>query len=479
MTLSQAELKLLAEFTKGTTFDKWAFFKAYPKQQLFFEAGDTCRERLLIAGNQLGKSEAGAFEVACHLTGDYPTWWTGRRFEGPTKGWASGIKAKDVRDIAQKKLCGEAGVDQAFGTGYIPKDRFADRPSMSRGVTDAFDTIQVRHKSGGVSILRFKSYEEGRKGWQGETLDFVWFDEEPPADLYSEGLTRTAATKGFVFVTFTPLMGMSEVVRRYLSEPSPTRRVITMTIYDALHFTPEEREAKIAEYPAHERQARAMGLPMQGQGRVWPYEDAMISEPAIKEVPSYWTKLWGFDFGFADNHAFAAVLGLWDRDNDVVHIHHVYKQFGLTALVHAEHVKRIGAAVPIAWPHDGHKTGPGDGQTNMAIAPIYKKLGLRMLPDHTTFPEGGYSLEAGIMEMDERMRTGRLKVAAHLSEWFEEFRFYHRKDGKIVSTNDDVLSATRQIIMAKRFGQPVGLGGIFKRPAVAPIAQDVDFDYFA
>jgi phage terminase large subunit-like protein len=472
------EWKLLKELEAGAAHDKWAFFSPYPKQKDFFDASSFCREILLIAGNQLGKSEAGAFMVACHLTGDYPEWWTGRRYDRPVKGWAAGIKSKDVRDIAQKKLCGEAGVADAFGTGFIPKDRFCDKPSLSRGVTDAYDTIQVRHVSGGVSVLRFKSYEEGRVGWQGETLDFIWFDEEPPRDLYSEGLTRTAATKGFVFVTFTPLKGMSDVVIRFISEPSPTRRVITMTIYDALHFTPEEREQKIAEYPPHEREARAMGIPMLGSGRIFPYSDAAISEAPIREIPGYWAKLWGVDFGFADDHAFAAVLGLWDRDNDVIHIHHAYKAFGKTPLEHCEHLKRIAPYVPVAWPHDGHKTGPGDGKTNTAIAPLYKRHGMRMLPNHSTFSEGGYSLEGGITRLDTMMREGRFKVASHLSDWFEEFRFYHRLDGKVVSKNDDLLSATRQVLMSLRYAQAVGIGSQYKPPSEQPIADGVDFDYF-
>jgi phage terminase large subunit-like protein len=114
-----------------------------------------------------------------------------------------------VRDIQQKKLCGEPGVDAAFGTGMIPKAAFADKPSLARGVTDAYDTIQVRHKSGGVSVGRFKSYEQGRAKFQGETLDWLWFDEEPPEDVYSEGLTRTVATGGMAYMTFTPLKGRS------------------------------------------------------------------------------------------------------------------------------------------------------------------------------------------------------------------------------------------------------------------------------
>jgi phage terminase large subunit-like protein len=71
---------------------------------------------------------------------------------------------------------------------------------------------------GRLSTLLFKAYEQGRTAWQGDTLHGVWFDEEPPLDIYSEGLTCTNATGGIVMLTFTPLKGLSEVVRMYLSE---------------------------------------------------------------------------------------------------------------------------------------------------------------------------------------------------------------------------------------------------------------------
>ena len=148
-----------------------------------------------------------------------------------------------MRDVQQTKLCGEPGVDALFGTGMIPKDLFVDKPSLARGITDAYDTIQVRHVSGGVSVARFKSYEQGREKFQGETLDWLWFDEEPPMDIYSEGLTRTAATHGIVFMTFTPLQGPTGVVMRFLDEPSPYRGVVTMTIDDAEHISPDEKSA--------------------------------------------------------------------------------------------------------------------------------------------------------------------------------------------------------------------------------------------
>jgi phage terminase large subunit-like protein len=264
------------------TYRQFDFFTPYPKQQEFYTLGATKRERLLIAGNQNGKTHAGAFEATCHLTGEYPKWWKGRTWDRPTKGWIAGETSLVVRDVQQKKLCGEPGVDEMFGTGMIPKDAFTDKPSLARGVTDAYDTIQVRHKSGGISVARFKSYEQGRTKFQGESIDWGWADEEPPEDVYAEFLTRTVATGGMAFMTFTPLKGRSSVVLRFLDEPSPDRGVVTMTIEDALHIPPEERAKIIAGYLPHEREARARGVPMLGSGRIFMASEATIAEPPIE-----------------------------------------------------------------------------------------------------------------------------------------------------------------------------------------------------
>jgi phage terminase large subunit-like protein len=450
------------------------FFEAYPKQMEFFELGATRRERLLVAGNQNGKTHAGGFEAALHLTGEYPSWWKGRRFDRPTKGWIAGETSLLVRDVQQKKLCGEPGVDESFGTGMIPKAAFTDRPSLARGVTDAFDTIQVRHKSGGVSVGRFKSYEQGRAKFQGETLDWVWFDEEPPEDVYSEGLTRTVATGGMAFMTFTPLKGRSSVVMRFLDEESPDRGVVTMTIDDALHISPTERKKIIDAYLPHEREARARGVPILGSGRIFIVPEEGITEAPIEYIPAYWTKLWGVDFGI--DHPFAAVLILYDRDNDVVHIHHTVRMSNAGPLQCAVPMKAIGAAVPVAWPHDGSVRG--DRNTGQTVAQQFRAQGLLMLPTHATWPDGGFSTEAGLMEWNERENTGKLKVARHLSDWLEERRFYHRKDGQIVKLKDDLMSATRIALMMKRAARAVNLGSAIPGRRAETTAADVDFDLF-
>jgi phage terminase large subunit-like protein len=478
MPKTDAELREILEVLEAAverkTFRRLDFFIPYPKQKEFIRLSATRREVALIAGNRNGKTECGAFAAACHLTGEYPPTWTGRRFEGPTKGWVTGETSLAVRDVCQTKLCGEPGVESRFGTGMIPREAFVDKPSLARGVTDAIDTIQVRHKpSGGVSIARFKSYEQGRSKFQGEGLDWIWFDEEPPLDIYSEGLARIGERGGIAWATFTPLKGRSAVVIRYMDEPSPDRAFVSMTIDEAEHIPPAERARIIAGYLPHEREARARGVPMLGSGRIFTTAEESILEPPLEHIPAYWAKIWGIDIGIG--HPFAAALLIWDKDNDIIHVHHTIRMPDALSIVHAAAMKRVGAGVPVAWPKDA-----GDRHGDAApMVTAYRGHGLTMLPEHATWPEGGYSTEAGITEWDEREKTGRIKFAAHLSEALEERRFYHRKDGQIVKLQDDILSAIRIGIMAKRFARAVALGGSLAPRRQVEMADGVDFDVHA
>ena len=175
-----------------------------------------------MAGNQLGKTLAGAAEWAMHLTGRYPNWWEGKVFDRPPRLWATGINGRATREGLQKALIGPPEDEGQWGTGWIPKDCLLST-ARARGQVDVLDHVQVRWGGGGdvgtdTAYCGFKTYEEGRLAWQGPTLDGVWFDEEPPLDIYSEGLTRTQARGLFAMITFTPLLGMSEVVASFLLE---------------------------------------------------------------------------------------------------------------------------------------------------------------------------------------------------------------------------------------------------------------------
>lgn len=454
------------------------FFVPYPKQAAFFDYGGSYSERMLSAGNQQGKSQAGAAEMAYHLTGQYPPDWLGRKWERPIKAWICGESALVVRDVQQQKLCGEPGLEEAFGTGMIPKACFEGKPSMARGITDAYDTIHVKHYTNGVydgvSVARFKSYEQGRQKFQGAPVDLIWGDEEPPMDVYTEMLARLTATNGSIYVTFTPMNGITELWQRFDLQ-SKDRIRVAMTIKDALHIdTPEKLAKVLARYPAHEHAARINGQPMMGEGRVFTVLEEAISEPTLTYIPPAWTKLFSIDFGIG--HPFACTLQAWDRDNDVIHVLEAWRVRDQTPLQHAVRMKQIGIMVPVAWPQDG----TAREKSGKTVSSLYEEAGLRMLPEHATFEDGGYGTEAGILEMDERFKSGRLKVAAHLAEWFEEYRFYHRKNGLIEKINDDIMSATRIGVMAKRKGQPVQLGGLRpNRRRGEAVAAGLDFDPFS
>jgi phage terminase large subunit-like protein len=415
-----------------------------------------------MAGNQLGKTLAGGFEAAMHATGRYPEWWAGRRFDKPVVGWACGVTGEVVRDTVQKVLVGRPGQE---GTGAIPKDALAELVS-ARGTPDLLDTIKVHHVSGGVSVVGLKSYAAGREKFQGETLDLVWFDEEPPADIYTEGLTRTNVGANPVWMTFTPLLGMSEVVRRFLNERSPDRHVTSMTIEDVVHYTEDEKKKIIASYPPHELEARTKGIPVLGSGRIFPVpEDTIACEH--REFPPHWPRIGGMDFGW--DHPFAAVELVWDRDTDTVYVSRTHRLKEASPIIHAATLRAWGKELRWAWPRDGNReTLEGAG---VALANQYKDQGLNMLHEYAHYQDGetkSVSVEAGLMDMLQRMQSGRFKVFKHLHDWFEEFRLYHRKDGKVVKEGDDLMAATRYAIMMLRFASTARSYHSFRRKIVYP-----------
>lgn len=446
---------LLAEVKTQLSREALADYRPYAKQRQFHELGKTMRERLLRAGNQCGKSYCVGNEWAMHLTGEYPAWWKGRRWTRPVVAWASGETGEATRDNPQRILLGR--VDEE-GTGTIPARCFGTY-GMAAGTAKLFDYLKVRHKSGGWSLLRFKYYAQGQAKWQGPPVDLVWFDEEPPEDIYDEGLARTIATNGMAAMSFTPLKGMSTVVRRFLMNPTPDRADVNMTIDDAEHISPEQRAIVIASFPAHEREARAKGVPTLGQGRVWPFEDALLEVDPFP-IPKHWARLCAIDFGY--DHPFAAVWLAFDRDTGTMYVTDCYRIKQATPATHVDAMKpRCGGEgnlwMPVAWPHDGHQHEKGSG---IVLQRQYRDRGLNMLPMHAQHAPDGtpeetkavrQSVEAGVVAMYDEMQAGRIKVFRHLSDWFEEFRLYHREDGKIVALNDDLMSATRYGWMSRDY----------------------------
>ncbi|TPM25702.1 terminase family protein [Mesorhizobium sp. B2-3-4] len=224
-----------------------------------------------------------------------------------------------------------------------------------------------------------------------------------------------------------------------------SRHVTFMTIDDAEHYTPEQRAEIIAAYPEHEREARAKGIPVLGSGRIFPVAEELISCEPFR-LPRFWPRLGALDFGW--DHPSAAVELAWDTEADVIYVTKAHRASQQTPAMQAITLKPWGIWLPWAWPRDGRRdTLEGAG---IALAQQYSAAGLNMMSQHAQFADKSVSVEAGLMEMLDRMQSGRLRVFSNLLPWFEEFRLYHRKDGQVVKLRDDLMSATRYGVMMIR-----------------------------
>lgn len=397
-----------------------------------------------MAANKVGKTFCGAAELAYHLTGLYPDWWTGHRFNRPVHVWAAGNTNANTRDIVQAELLGEPGDPEDWGKGALPR-HLLGKVDRLPGIPNAIQAITVKHLSGRWSKIGFKAYEQGKEQWMGKAVDVVWLDEEPPQDIYSQALRATLKSRGLIYMTFTPEKGMTQVVAQFMNEIRPNQALYQATWDDAPHLDEDAKEEILAALPPHEKEMRSKGIPVLGSGLVFPVsEDDLLVESF--QIPKHWPRICGMDFGW--DHPTAAVWLAYNRDSDVVYVYDCYRQSGATPMIHSEAIKARGDWIPVVWPHDGMQHDKGSGQS---LSQIYRKHGMRMLGEHFKNPDGTLSVESGLMVMLQRMQTGRFKVFSHLSQWFEEFRQYHRNDGKIVKVRDDLMSATRYACLSLQY----------------------------
>ncbi len=414
------------------------YYRPYPKQYAFHAEGARFRERLLLAGNQTGKTLSAAMEVAMHMTGEYPEWWVGRRFDHPVTAWTGSETNESSREIVQHQLlgCERADLDdEDMGTGAIPLESIVAIKKRQAGVTDVAESITVRHKGGGLSRCLLKSYDQGRTKWQGKPhVDIVWFDEEPSHEIYSEGVTRTSAVSdAVIMITFTPLKGTTSVVEAYLSpQPGDSPKSVTgMEIWDAVggiwpegtfwegeewagHYTGDDAEKRIAAYPSHERETRARGVPMMGEGRVFPVDEDQI-KVAPFEMPRHWARICAIDFGI--DHPFAAVWVAHDRDADVVYVYDCFRMVGETPIYHAAAITKRSTWIPVVWPHDGLNKEKGTGvvlKDMYASAGLHKVL-LHMSARYRDDKGGSQEIEPAVVDIYERILTERFRVFSNLS----------------------------------------------------------------
>ncbi len=190
----------------------------YPRHMEFFKAGKSFRSRLFRAANRVGKTCAVAYELTCHLTGLYPPWWEGYRFDGPIEAWAANISWEKVRDVNQNELLGNPQRPEETGTGFIPPE-YILRFNYHGFVKYGCDTIAVRHvPTKKVSLCQFKAYTQGRESFESNAKHFVWGDEEMDADIFTACELRTMTTGGLIALSYTPILGLTPLTEMFEAE---------------------------------------------------------------------------------------------------------------------------------------------------------------------------------------------------------------------------------------------------------------------
>ena len=175
--------------------------KVHLKQVAFHK--NPCKNRWVFGGNRSGKTECGAVECVYMARGIHPY----RENRKDVNGWVVSLSTQVQRDVAQKKVL--RYLNQRDIVDVIMQQGKKGMPS--RGV---IDQIIVRNELGGTSTIGFKSCDQGREKFQGASLDFVWFDEEPPEDIYDECKMRVFDKNGDIFGTMTPLKGLTWVYEK-------------------------------------------------------------------------------------------------------------------------------------------------------------------------------------------------------------------------------------------------------------------------
>lgn len=416
-----------------------------------------------------GKTLAGTHEVAFHATGIYPTWFSG--WELPSRLDAvsgqqictiivAATDSKTLRDSVMKKIIGTEMAD--YSDGLIARKYMIDGSFVkSRGVSGGLlDSVQVRRVDGSICTIYFRSYEQGRENLQSITADYVYCDEEPPQDVYSEMMARLAATGGHFAMAFTPLKGMTPIVQEYWNSEDKDKELFCMSIYEVDHIAKHpEKIAQIKSMYAGlseaEREARMMGIPAMGSGVVYPIDDAVLMcEPF--EIPAGWKRIAGLDFGRGE-HPIACVWLAFDPEGCC----YLYDCFKLTRVGDLEVANQIlsrGNWIPVSWPHDfvrssGVSTIGGLEKTEgWKYKEIYEKYGIIFTDTNAKTAEGSVRVEAGIVEVRQAMIEGKFRVFSHLSEWFKEKATYlYKEDGSVTKERDDLLDATRYAYIMRRY----------------------------
>lgn len=432
-------------------------FNPTAKQKELMRLGLEFKRRAIFAGNRVGKTVAGCAELTYHLTGDYPDWWEGHRFDRPIKAWCASVTKEMTITGLQEMLMGPM---HAIGTGFIPWARIKSWDKM-QNVPGGIARVRViwgDDEEKRESVLIFKSYEQGRKSFQTERVDFIGLDEEPPYPIFRECQMRLIGSDedpgGHMLLTFTPLEGMTQVCLAFLEPeefmnediPDWAENVATKTTYvtasweDNPHLSKDEIAELIKSTPKHELEARQFGRPSLGAGKIYKVpENRIIVEPF--PIPDHWPQGIGLDHGWV--HPTAITHWARNPQTGICYLVSTWKESEQEIPDVASVLRQMsgGGVIPIfADPSGKAERQEAGGRSTFDQ---YWDEGLLLI-------EADNQVNSGLEEFRQALASGMIKVFGYEGgtgpneAWFVEYRLYRRNEkGKVVKERDDAMDSGR------------------------------------
>ena len=313
---------------------------------------DAHRNKWLFGGNRTGKTVGGAVEAVWRARGNHPY----KNIDRPTKGWVVSLDYNVQRDVAQKEIL--RWLNPAWIKDVHVRSGKKDDPENA-----IIDFLVIESIHGGNSIIGFKSCDQGRAKFQGTSQDWIWFDEEPPKDIYDECKMRIIDTRGDIWGTMTPLQGLTWVYDDiYMNEHGDQEvKYWLMEWADNPWLSRDEIISLEGTMTEDEREARQYGKFVAMSGLVYKefVEDIHVIDPF--EIPHEWYNNISIDPGLAaplSCHFYAV-----DDDGNIYVIAEHY-QAGETIEHHAEQIHSIAKQLEWATDESGYLMGIIDSAAN-------------------------------------------------------------------------------------------------------------------
>ena len=443
-------------------FNQLRYFRPFQHQIKFFSTGTSDR-RGILAANRIGKTVSTCYETAMHLTGQYPDWWPGKRYDRPVTAMVAGEGWSQVALVLQNELLGtnDVKIRDAIGTGAIPRTCIVMDTMRSDGANCI--GVEIRHTSGAKSYLLFANYTQEVRQMQGFKLNLAVFDEQPPDDFFSEIVTRTATTQGQVLCSFTPLKGLNGLVSKFWNHEEGYDH-IRVSWDDVPEYDPwgepfllnETRLQLERDYLPHERDARRNGVPVMGKGAVF----------QIRNWPTYKTgqhdfrnthglhRIIALDLGLVNDKTVLSLM-YWDPNERCAWLDKQIVVKGTeeaNPMNYIQHLMRPEVfGTPIVLPPDGGTAGRYT-MSALSIRQLFESYELNVYPEPVRNPaddQGRITNHKafGINNMRQMMEIGTFLINENCVEFLRECQNYYVDERGRFSDPDDCIDSARYALL--------------------------------